>query len=401
MNKFNNIITIMKKELKRVFGDRRLLITTILLPGIMIYALYSIIGVSISSATDTPEVKQIVLLDYEDDIEKNDLFNSLNSIDYQYEVTMIKNEEFEDYKKKLLDGEISVMIRFDKDFFESLNKKEKPNFDIYYNPSENDSTSTKDVILSTMKSIEHSYLKNTYGDIDLYTVNKNIQDYEVFDLNSVLGKEISLILPFLIITLLFSGAMGIAPESIAGSKERGTIATLLVTPIKRSDIALGKIISLSIISVMSAISSFLGIILSLPKLMQLDINVSFLEIYSIFDYLKILIILIVTVLFIVGLISIVSCYARNMKEANTFILPLYFITMLLGASSLFLSDNDSSSILYLIPMFGNLQCLSNIFNFELSTLNFIFTISSNVIFTIVFVIILTKMFNNEKIMFTK
>ncbi|MFQ7035420.1 MAG: ABC transporter permease subunit [Candidatus Borkfalkia sp.] len=52
--------------------------------------------------------------------------------------------------------------------------------------------------------------------------------------------------------------MGIAPESIAGEKERGTIATLLVTPIKRSELVVGKVLSLSALSSLSAISSFIG-----------------------------------------------------------------------------------------------------------------------------------------------
>ena len=41
--------------------------------------------------------------------------------------------------------------------------------------------------------------------------------------------------------------MSVAPESIAGEKDRGTIATLLVTPLKRTHLAIGKIISLAII----------------------------------------------------------------------------------------------------------------------------------------------------------
>ena len=40
----NNTITVMKKELARFFGDRRLVITTLLLPGIMIYVVYSFFG---------------------------------------------------------------------------------------------------------------------------------------------------------------------------------------------------------------------------------------------------------------------------------------------------------------------------------------------------------------------
>jgi sodium transport system permease protein len=74
----------------------------------------------------------------------------------------------------------------------------------------------------------------------------------------------------LIIMFLFSGAMSIGPDSIAGEKERGTIATLLVTPVKRSEIAIGKVMSLSIISLFSATSSFIGIMLSLPKLLQME-----------------------------------------------------------------------------------------------------------------------------------
>ena len=36
----NNIFTIMKKELFRYLSDRRMLLTTILLPGLMIYIVY-------------------------------------------------------------------------------------------------------------------------------------------------------------------------------------------------------------------------------------------------------------------------------------------------------------------------------------------------------------------------
>ena len=47
----NNTITVMKKELARFFGDRRLVITTLLLPGIMIYVVYSLSLIHISEPT--------------------------------------------------------------------------------------------------------------------------------------------------------------------------------------------------------------------------------------------------------------------------------------------------------------------------------------------------------------
>ena len=40
----NNTLAIMKKELARFFGDKRMVFTTILLPGLMIYVVYSFMG---------------------------------------------------------------------------------------------------------------------------------------------------------------------------------------------------------------------------------------------------------------------------------------------------------------------------------------------------------------------
>ena len=71
----------------------------------------------------------------------------------------------------------------------------------------------------------------------------------------------AMIMPMLMVSFLFSGSMGVAPEAIAGEKERGTMATLLVTPINRAHIAIGKILSLSVIALLSGLSSFLGVIL--------------------------------------------------------------------------------------------------------------------------------------------
>lgn len=45
----NSILTIMKKELARFFGDKKVVFSTILLPGLMIFVLYSFMGSAITS----------------------------------------------------------------------------------------------------------------------------------------------------------------------------------------------------------------------------------------------------------------------------------------------------------------------------------------------------------------
>ena len=42
-----NILAIMKKELRRFFGDKRM-IATLILPGLLIYVIYSLMGGALS-----------------------------------------------------------------------------------------------------------------------------------------------------------------------------------------------------------------------------------------------------------------------------------------------------------------------------------------------------------------
>ena len=51
----NGVLTIMKKELDRFFGDRRM-VFSILMPGILIYVMYCFMGVAMGDALDRKSV---------------------------------------------------------------------------------------------------------------------------------------------------------------------------------------------------------------------------------------------------------------------------------------------------------------------------------------------------------
>ena len=50
----SNVLTVMKKELRRFFGDRRMVLT-MLLPGLLIFVLYSVMGDTLVKGMMTPE----------------------------------------------------------------------------------------------------------------------------------------------------------------------------------------------------------------------------------------------------------------------------------------------------------------------------------------------------------
>ncbi|WP_235899537.1 ABC transporter permease subunit [Suipraeoptans intestinalis] len=89
--------------------------------------------------------------------------------------------------------------------------------------------------------------------LTVFEVNTDNSQMYIQDKAKATGKMAGTMLPYFVTVFLFAGAMGIGTDMIAGEKERGTMYSLLVTPIQRSSIVLGKVFSLMTISGISAI----------------------------------------------------------------------------------------------------------------------------------------------------
>lgn len=387
----NNIFTIMRKELARVFKDRRM-IFSIILPGLMIYLIYSVMGDAFTDMFATGE-------DYRYQIAVEELSPSVEAMMAEAPVDFIE-EDLDSALKRLEQQELDLVVVFPEDFdtlameYNSLlYSAPAPNVEIYYNSASTTSGEAYANFTAVLDAFE-SMLANKFD------VNRGDKTYDVATEEDTTGMLFSMMMPMLLMTFMFSGCMAVAPESIAGEKERGTIATLLVTPIKRSEIAIGKILSLSIIAVVSGISSFLGTMLSLPKLMGGTMEGVSAGVYSLADYLMLLVVIISTILVIVSLISIISAFASSVKEATGYISPLMIVVMIIGVSAMFGTGEIPVSC-YFIPLYNSVQCISGIFSFAYSALHIALTALSNFAAAGIMAFILTKMFQSEKIMFKK
>ena len=380
-----HIITIIKKELIRVFRDRRLVFMIFIFPALMLYAMYSLMGNFMFS---TPEKYIVETKNLPTEIQTM-LNQSIENIEYkQYDGNL------EDAKLRLKNNESDLILIFEDDF--SLDLTKLNNIQIIYNPASNGSSTIYQSTTLILDAYKKVIQEQIYGsNFEIFTIESILATEE----DEAIGQMYALILPFLIITFLFSGVTSVAPESIAGEKERGTITTLLVTPVKRSHIAFGKIISLSILAILSAVSSFIGVIISMPKLMG-DMAGAMTNPYQMKDYAFVLAVLIVTALILVSLVSIMSCFAKNTKEASMYSMPLMVISMAISMTSM-IGIKADNNLLFAIPLFNSIQLLSEIFTFELNIVHFIITIITNIVFTGILIYILTKMFDNEKIMFSK
>lgn len=401
----NSILTIFKKEFYRVMSDKRLIFTSIILPGLAIYLMYSFLGSVIQREIEDVDTHNMIV--YESNM-TDDFKNLLVTLYGEPEFITITDESHEFLEEQVLIGEIDLLVYFDETFQTQIDDFEIdgsiiPNVDMYYNPFEDYSRDAYYDTLNALYTYENSIGFDRFGDdYHPFTINAGFTEpgeNEIYNEEKASGEMFAGLLPMLIVMFLFSGAMSIGPDSIAGEKERGTIATLLVTPTKRRDIAVGKVLSLSVISLFSATSSFIGIMLSLPKLMQQnDLSIS---IYSIGDFIILFTVLLATVFFIVGIISVISAYAKSIKEASLLIMPVYFASVVVGMSTMMSGEATTNPALFMIPIYNSVHMIISILTFEVSIVNFIIMVSSNLVYASILIFVLNKFFQSEKIMFSK
>lgn len=387
-----NIWTIMRKEFDRFFKDKRMVVSTLLLPGIMIYFVYSIMGSAMGSQFMTEE-------EYVYKMEVVNMPATMEPVfgEETFEITEVDAIDFDTLAQRISDKEVDVAIVFEENFDTTVVdvKGASTEIEIYYNSTISESSDAYKVVSSMIDSVETSI-------VDIFKVNTDLEkQYDLSTDEEMAGFLMAMIMPMLLISFLFSGSMGVAPEAIAGEKERGTMATLLVTPINRAHIAIGKIVSLSAIALLSGLSSFIGIILALPTYMENVMGDVDMQVYGMEEYGAVLIVILSTVLLIISLIAVISAYAKSVKEAGSFISPIMIVSMLLGITTMFSGGSVQPIWVYFIPMYNSVQCFSAIFNFEIQMIPILVTFASNLLYAVVLGFILTKMFGSEKIMFKK
>ena len=261
----SNTLTIIKKEFARFFGDRQLLFTAVIMPGLLIYIIYSFMGSGIKKMV-TEGAEELVTLCVENlPVSVAPLVDAIPATAVLQQP--VSHEDIDKLENKDLNV---VLVRFPEAFDELVANYDPqsgvaaPNVEIYYNSANNASSRVYHMLEGSLTAYENQ-LSNRF---DINRADSEEAQFDMASQDEVLGDILSKLIPMLILMMLFSGVMAIAPSAIAGEKERGTIATLLVTPLRRNELALGKVVSLSGMALMSGISSFIGIALSLPKMIH-------------------------------------------------------------------------------------------------------------------------------------
>ena len=384
------LLALIKKEFIRFFQDPRLWLT-LLLPGVVIFAVYTLMG-SLMHQAEKYDFRVLVA-------GESQTVALIEGAVKGMDGATLKIEQTGDpvaAKEKVQKGDATALIIFSENFDERVDSYTPelgvpaPQVEIYYRSADEESSSFYALVTAVLDGYENA-LSNKFD------VNAG-SGYDFSDAGRVLLSIMGNVLPFIVIALIFSSCMGVTLEAVAGEKERGTLSTILVTSVRRSDVALGKVLPLSCISLIGAVSSFLGIALSLPKLMGISFG-DFAAGFGFAGYSLLFLLIVSIVPLIVAGVSAVSAYAKSVKEASAYTSVVMIVVMLLSLASSFVSGIGDWIVV--VPILNAVVAMQAAIAGAPVVWTSLTSVALNLVYTALLVLLIAKMLSSEKIMFGK
>ena len=317
-----------KKEIIDILRDKRTLVIMILLPLI----LYPIIMLASS---------QVGMLIVRSQSEK--VFDVAFDFPLDDRLEKLIEERYEDYKlsikypeepfKAFEAGEVKLYVTREEENSRELYK-------IYYNSSDTDASTAMNRLRNLFSDYKHmittEYIEDAGLDAEFIMDPIAYEAVDVADDEEKTGMIFGMILPFILIVGVATGAMYPAIDVTSGEKERGTLETLLTLPISNMELMGGKFLAVSTVAVVSAILNFISMVLvglfmisSIASQVPggegaISVNLAPL----IIPFIITLICIAVFAFFVSAVILCVTSFAKSFKEANNYMTPVLLIFML-------------------------------------------------------------------------
>jgi sodium transport system permease protein len=228
----------------------------------------------------------------------------------------------------------------------------------------------------------------------------DIRQTNVASPQKVSGNLVGMILPYLLIMMCLGGSIYPAVDMTAGEKERGTMETLLCSPVSRTHLVLGKcLVVLTAALVTSGLStcSYGVAVLLLKKLtggaggsLPLTLDPS--------SLIAILILVLPLAIFFSATMLAVGLFARSAKEANSYLQPLLIIAIMPAAASV-LPGVELNWKLALVPVLNvslaGRELMAGLFHWPV----LILVLASMTLYAALAVTVAVTLFKRESILF--
>ena len=320
-------------------------------------------------------------------------------------------------KKAIADGDLDLGIIIPENFQENIDNQEVANIAIIKKSTNLDSESALARISFLVANFNDQLLQERFIDQEINP--KVLSKVVVVPEDMATEKEtggfiLGLIIPLFIVMWSIMGGQYTAIDVSAGEKERKTLESLLLTPVKRMDIVFGKFLTVSTValtSVIIAIGSFyVALIYSggFGSMMQdgqssgaegmaesVAINFSI-------EPLAILLLLVVSlflVLMFSAIILSVAIFAKSFKEAQSYIGPSYLVVILPVVLVNSMPGFEPALWFFALPAVNATLLFKEVLMGVYDSSHILLTLGSLIIYSVIAIFIATKIYSKEGILF--
>jgi len=403
------IITIYLKELRDSLRDRRTLISMVVIPTflmpLIIFGVGSIMTKVVRKAQD--EQTTLVVVGGEDSP------GVVAALQAEKKFRLIQSSG--DYRHLISEKQIRLAVEIPAGFETALKDGGSGTITLYHYEGEMKSSLGVGEVERFFRNLREKTVESRLASRGL--PSDLIRPFEVRRQNvappeKVGGNMIGGIIPYVIIILCFTGAMYPAIDLTAGEKERGTMETLLCSPVHRVNIVLGKFLMVMTASIatvtLTLISSSVSIIVGGSMLTSgggaakaakaAADSGKFMPIIDPAGILGVFAMIAPVAMLFAALLLTISLFAKSYKEAQSYVSPL-IIVILMPAMMGMLPGIELSAKTALIPILNlSLVCkemLSGIWHWHYIALIF----GSTAVYAALAVALCVRMFNREDVMF--
>lgn len=332
------IFKIFKKELKETIRDRKTMLIMVAIPLLVFPILINVV-VGVSGSFNESASEKILKIGIIGD--SNDLIvKQLKSIPASFgpkELIAYKGDSARLFKDQN-DEVIDIALWYDSGVEGILAAQGTAN--VLW-AIDNTNIGYSERIKGYMNIIETEERLKRYDELGID--EQKLQPYKITYQNTasdrqMLGELAGGILPYIFIAFGFLGCMYPAIDLFSGEKERGTIETLLSTPVQRWKILIGKMLVVVLSGLTASFSALFGLFVSIEFLDLIPDPTLMAVVSKILTFpiiIKLFALLLPLTVFFAGIMIPISVYTKSFKEAQSIITPLNIVVVLPAMLGLF------------------------------------------------------------------
>jgi len=392
-----------RKELTEWVRDRRTLISTVVVPLFLFPLL--ILGFTYMASSllgkAEKEIPTVMILGGEDSPQ---VVAALEKVDALKIVPFAAN-----WKDQISEKQIRAAVEIPQGFQAALEGNEQKTVTIYFYEGEIKSSFGAEHIEKCLKDYRDQVVKQRLASKNIAASVLSpfeIKQQNVAPPEKVSGATIGGFIGYLVILLCMTGAMYPAIDLTAGEKERGTMETILSSPVSRMNLVLGKFLlvlsaalATAALSVLSMGISFNGMKHFTPSagtgkgeapalILQLGPK----------PVLLIFTMALPLAVFFAAALMTIALFAKTYKEAQSYLTPMTFVVVIPAVASL-LPGVELTPKLALVPILStSLVCKEIIAgSYHWHSIALIFL--STCVYAAIALFLAVKMFQREDVLF--